>query len=79
MLPFLIIYNFFVEVDAFHKDKVSPNVLRRLLYQGVIYHVTTKKKMKPDKALITTGVGFIIIEILKFFVYFSFYNKHFSA
>ncbi|XP_014294043.1 unextended protein isoform X1 [Halyomorpha halys] len=43
------------EVEAFHKEKVSPNVLRRLLYQGVIYHVTSKKKMKPDKPIITTG------------------------
>lgn len=43
------------EVDAFKKDKISPNVLRRLLYQGVIYHITTKTKTKPEKPIICVG------------------------
>lgn len=43
------------EVEPFKKDKISPNVLGRLLYQGVIYHVTTKTNTKPEKPIISSG------------------------
>lgn len=57
MLKLLLIYIFFVAIDAFKPDNISETILRRLFNQDVIHHVKMKNKDKHCPSLIIYQQG----------------------